>query len=86
MGAAIAVCLGAGGLVGVRAASESLFVPIEPTRVLDHRFDDRRPGDVRASTADVSRARERLGWSPSHTLETGLDQTLAWYRERAAAR
>ncbi len=40
IGAAIAVTLGAGGLVGVGAASpESTFVAIEPVRVLDTRFD-----------------------------------------------
>lgn len=39
VGAAIAVTLGAGGLVSVRAASSvSTFVPVEPQRVLDTRF------------------------------------------------
>lgn len=40
IGAAVAVTLGGGGLVGVGAASpESTFVAITPTRVLDTRFD-----------------------------------------------
>lgn len=39
-GAAVAVTLGAGGLVTVGAASnQSVFVPVSPQRVLDTRFD-----------------------------------------------
>jgi CDP-glucose 4,6-dehydratase len=29
----------------------------------------------------AERARRVLGWAPLFTLEEGLDQTLAWYRE-----
>lgn len=36
-----------------------------------------RPGEVRHSVADISRARECLGWEPAHTLEEGLSRTLA---------
>jgi hypothetical protein len=40
IGAAVAVTLGAGGMIGVSAASPpSTFVAIAPTRVLDTRFD-----------------------------------------------
>ncbi|MGA1748253.1 MAG: hypothetical protein ACO4BZ_11315, partial [Ilumatobacteraceae bacterium] len=42
IGAAVAVTLGAGGLVGVNAADEaSTLVPITPTRILDTRSGDR---------------------------------------------
>jgi len=51
-----------------------------------HRFAPSRPGDVRASTADVSRARRLLGWAPAHGLADGLARTLAWYRARAEGR
>jgi len=30
---------------------------------------------------DCSRAQEKLGWTPSHTLEEGLTKALAWYKE-----
>ncbi len=40
IGAAVAVTLGAGGLMGVNAASpQSVFVAVSPTRVLDTRID-----------------------------------------------
>ena len=31
---------------------------------------------------DCSKARRLLGWRPGHTLEEGLQETIAWYRER----
>jgi UDP-glucose 4-epimerase len=42
-----------------------------------------RPGDVRDSLADVSAAREKLGFVPSVGLEEGLPEYLAWAREEA---
>jgi UDP-N-acetylglucosamine 4-epimerase len=40
---------------------------------------DFRPGDVRHSHADISRARVLLGYEPTHRMEDGLDEALAWY-------
>ena len=39
-----------------------------------------RPGDVRHSLADITKARERLGYEPSVSLEEGLERTIAWFR------
>jgi len=39
-----------------------------------------RPGDVRHSLADITKARERLGYEPSVSLEEGLKRTIAWFR------
>lgn len=38
-----------------------------------------RPGDVRDSQADPSRARRMLGWTPKVTFETGLRRTVEWF-------
>lgn len=35
-------------------------------------------GDMRLSTADVSRAREALGWVPEVRIEDGMAETIAW--------
>jgi UDP-glucose 4-epimerase len=47
------------------------------------------PRGVNAITrrlADISRARERLGWKPEVDLEEGLRRLVAWWRaERAPA-
>ena len=40
----------------------------------------RRPGDIRHSTADVSKIREVLGYVPEISLLEGLRQTVEWYR------
>ena len=41
-----------------------------------------RAGDVRHSLADISLARERLGYAPTHTLASGLEEALPWYVKR----
>ena len=38
-----------------------------------------RTGDVRHSLADVTRARELLGYVPRFSFEDGLRQTWHWY-------
>jgi len=38
-----------------------------------------RAGDVRDSLADITRARDLLGYTPIVGLEDGLRQTVAWY-------
>jgi UDP-N-acetylglucosamine/UDP-N-acetylgalactosamine 4-epimerase len=38
-----------------------------------------RPGDVRHSRADISKAREILGYEPAHSFRQGLVEALAWY-------
>ncbi len=40
-----------------------------------------RPGDVQHSLADISKARELLGYDPAIGAEVGLALTLDWYRE-----
>jgi nucleoside-diphosphate-sugar epimerase len=43
-------------------------------------YADPRPGDVKDSQADISKARRILGYEPIVTFEEGLNLTLAWYR------
>jgi len=43
-----------------------------------------REGDVRDSLADISAAREALGYEPRTDFEEGLRRTVAWYREEFA--
>jgi UDP-glucose 4-epimerase len=40
------------------------------------------PGDVRDTSADLSRARELLGYAPGIGIEEGLRREVAWLRER----
>ncbi len=43
-------------------------------------YEESRPGDVKHSQADVSRARELLGFSCRVSFEEGLEKTVDWYR------
>jgi nucleoside-diphosphate-sugar epimerase len=47
-------------------------------------FKPARPGEVMHSQGDIARARDLLGYEPVMTLETGLAQTVAWFRQMAA--
>jgi UDP-N-acetylglucosamine 4-epimerase len=44
-----------------------------------------RAGDVRHSQADISKARQRLGYAPTHSAAEGLAEALAWYVDHAGA-
>ena len=48
------------------------------------RYAEPRPGDVRHSQADVSLARELLGFAPAVEVEEGLRRTVDWQRATAA--
>lgn len=43
-----------------------------------------RPGKDMAYQLDHSKIRDELGWSPRITLDEGLAETVAWFKERAA--
>ncbi|MFV1973775.1 MAG: LPS biosynthesis protein WbpP, partial [Thiohalobacterales bacterium] len=38
-----------------------------------------RAGDVRHSLADISKAKELLGYEPSHRITEGLGEAMDWY-------
>jgi len=44
-------------------------------------YEPPRPGDVRDSLADISRARDAFGFSPDCTLDEGLQKTVAWFKD-----
>jgi UDP-N-acetylglucosamine 4-epimerase len=39
----------------------------------------RRAGDIAHSHADIAKARDILGYSPTHDLSAGLAETIDWY-------
>ncbi|MDH5673267.1 MAG: NAD-dependent epimerase/dehydratase family protein [Myxococcales bacterium] len=44
-----------------------------------------RTGEVLRNYADIGKAREMLGWEPSHTLASGLARTVEWFLEQRAS-
>jgi dTDP-glucose 4,6-dehydratase len=50
--------------------------------LLDHVTD--RPGHDRRYSLDSEKLRSELGWEASVHFETGLERTVAWYRDNVA--
>lgn len=48
-------------------------------------FADSRPGDVRDSQADITKAGRLLGYEPVVTFDEGLSRTIAWYQSTTPA-
>jgi len=42
-------------------------------------YRDFRAGDVRHSQADISKAKNLLGYEPSHVIDAGLEEAMDWY-------
>ena len=58
-----------------RLICEALGKKIEPV------FGPARKGDIRDSNADISKARELLGYDPDYDFEKGIRLAIDWYKE-----
>jgi UDP-N-acetylglucosamine 4-epimerase len=61
------------GLVGYQPAMAATFPAYGPFR----------EGDIRRSGADITKIRQHLEYTPTHTIAQGLSQTLEWYVEHS---
>lgn len=61
-------------LVAMRTALSRTGVECES---IEPAYEDFRPGDIRHSLADISLARDELGYAPQVSLAEGLDETVA---------
>jgi UDP-glucose 4-epimerase len=48
------------------------------------KYEPPREGDIRDSQADITAARDVLGYDPAVRFEEGLEKTYEWYREASA--
>lgn len=55
------------------------FVPV--AKSMEPSYREFRAGDVLHSLADITKARELLGYKPQYSLGTGLDLAAHWYVE-----
>ena len=44
-------------------------------------FGPERPGDIRHSHADISKAKKLLGYNPDWSFEDGIKEAINWYKE-----
>ncbi len=71
--------VGVGGRVSLNAVLRELEKITR--KILEAKYDPPRDGDIRDSQADISQAKEFLGYAPQVTFEDGLARTFEWYRE-----
>ena len=72
---------------GVRVTLNNLFSRLKSLTGqynIEAEYQDARKGDVRHSLADISRARELLGYEPRVDLEEGLRLTIEWWNSQSA--
>jgi len=50
------------------------------------KYADAQAGELRFSVADISAARQALGYSPTRSLQQDLDDVIAWVRDRERTR
>ncbi|MFW6120640.1 MAG: SDR family oxidoreductase [Petrotogales bacterium] len=48
---------------------------------LDVVYDEPRPGDIIHSLADISKAKEKMGYEPRFGLTKGLEETSKWFQK-----
>ena len=53
----------------------ALGLDVEPN------FGPDRPGDIKHSNADISKARQLLGYDPDWSFARGIEAAIAWYKE-----
>ena len=49
---------------------------------VEPKYVEERPGDVKHSLADISKAKELLEYDPSVSVEEGLRRTYEWYKSK----
>ena len=73
--------VGCGGRVSLNEVLRALGKITGKTS--EAKYEPPRDGDIRDSQADISQARELLGYDPPVGFEEGLSITFDWYRETA---
>jgi nucleoside-diphosphate-sugar epimerase len=49
---------------------------------IEPKFESPRPGDVRDSQADITKAKKLLGWTPRIDFRKGIEKAVAWYQQQ----
>jgi len=68
-----------GGRISLNTLVNTIRDLVDAT--VDPIYSAPRPGDVKDSQADISKARRILGYAPIVSFEEGLARTVAWYRD-----
>jgi UDP-glucose 4-epimerase len=85
VGDVVSACLAAAessatGAYNVATGQETTVLELAAALGLNPEFAPERPGEVRRSCLDPTRAAEVLGWRAQVGLDEGLEKTLEWVR------
>ena len=58
---------------------DGLYERMEHLTDVKPQYREFRKGDVLHSLADISKSQELLGYQPSHSVSSGLNEALDWY-------
>ncbi|MHC3994942.1 SDR family oxidoreductase [Thiomicrolovo sp. ZZH C-3] len=59
--------------------SEELMKHVEGFQRKEAVYRDFRPGDIRHSNADITKAKTLVGFEPTHNIYQGMQQAIEWY-------
>lgn len=48
---------------------------------IEPNFGPERAGDIKHSNADITKAKELLGYSPDYSFDLGIKEAIEWYKE-----
>ena len=72
--------VGTGTSVTITEFAETIVDVTESDSEITH--TESRNGDIRHSEADITAVQTELGYEPTVSLHDGLEQTVAWLRDR----
>jgi UDP-glucose 4-epimerase len=65
--------------ISIIELAETIRDEIDPS--LDIEFDERHDADAEHTHADVTKARETIGYEPTTTIQEGTRRFIEWYRD-----
>ncbi|WP_247731483.1 SDR family oxidoreductase [Halovivax limisalsi] len=71
--------VGSTGTITIRELADRVIA--ETGAAVDPVYDDAKEGDARHTHADVSKARDLIGYEPTTTIREGVSQFVAWYED-----
>jgi len=78
-----AVNVGSGVPISIREVAQALEAALG-TDIGAEISDKYRAGDIRHCFADISRAKELLGYEPRATFQRGMEELVEWLRSQQA--
>jgi UDP-glucose 4-epimerase len=76
-----AVNIASGEVVSLKTVINQIASKLDRTHLVQLGALAAPAGEPKLLAAEVARLKTEVRWSPRYTLDTGLDATIAWWRE-----